>query len=81
MSRIEESDDDTRGLGDALLAFARAVHQLAPDCLDPAIAAAYDALDAEKAKRPNADLRLGYEFLELAEVQGTSLGSPQPKLQ
>ncbi|WP_428525971.1 hypothetical protein [Roseibium sp.] len=81
MSRIKESDDETRGLGDALLAFARAVHELAPDCLDPAIAAAYDALDAEKAKRPNADLRLGYEFLELAEVQGTSLIVPKPKLQ
>ncbi|WP_422022972.1 hypothetical protein [Roseibium sp.] len=67
MSRIEEIYDETRGLGEALLAFARAVEKLAPESLDPAIAAAYEALDREKQKNPTADLRLGYEFLELAQ--------------
>ncbi|MBO6759331.1 MAG: hypothetical protein JJ902_23630 [Roseibium sp.] len=60
--------DDTRGLGLALLAFAEEVARLSPKLFDEAVKVAYAKLDAEAAAEgPARDLRLGFEFLDLAE--------------
>ena len=61
-------DDPTRGLGLAFLALAGSLGRNDKALLKQAIDDAYERLDREADEAPESDLRLGREFLELAEA-------------
>ena len=73
--------DETRGIGTALIAFVTSVAKRSPDIYNVAIEEAYAAVEKEQADYPTHDMRLGFEFLELAEGCCNSILPPDPGLQ
>jgi len=64
----DELNDPTRGLGLVFLNLAEAVGAHDKELLAGILDRLQEKLDKEAARYPGKDLRLGYEFVELADT-------------